>query len=89
LKKKIVIYKGIFPFIIRQRYFFQEIKTLKIEQITYRKKKYYELVMILKNDKMKKLGAYKDASMLNHYILDFKYYKNDGNLFDESDFLYM
>jgi hypothetical protein len=89
LKKKIITYKGVFPFIVRKRYFFQEIKTLKIEPVVFRKKKFYELNMILMSNKVRKLGAYKDVNMLNHYVLDFKYYKNDGNFFNESDFLYM
>jgi hypothetical protein len=89
LKKKIIIYKGIFPFVIRQRFFFQEIKTLKIEPVEFRKKKYYALVMVLNSDKIKKLGAYKNLAMLNRYVRDFKYYKFDGNMFDETDFLYM
>ena len=89
IRKKVIISNGIFPIVIRRRYFFQEIKGLKIEPVEFGKKKYYELVMILKSGKTKKLGAYKDVNMLNHYLLDFKYYKNDGNLFEESDFLYM
>jgi hypothetical protein len=89
LKKKVVIYKGIFPIVTKEKFYFEQIRSLKINELLVRKKKYYELVLVLKNSQTRRLGIYRNFDKLNQYISDFRYYKSDVNLLNEVEFTYL